>query len=148
MSSARSGLSGAALAFDFGLRRIGVASGHSLTQAAAPLATVSNGEPGPDWRAIEALISAYKPAVLVVGNPYNADGSPGAMSAAAGRFAQELARRVPVPVELVDERGSSREASAELKERRAAGTRRRRVQRADIDSVAAAIILERWLRGE
>jgi RNase H-fold protein (predicted Holliday junction resolvase) len=53
-----------------------------------------------------------------------------------------------LPVERVDERWSSQEASAELKERRAAGTRRRRVQRADIDSLAAAIILERWLRGE
>jgi len=84
----------------------------------------------------------------VVGNPYNADGTPGTMSAAATRFAAELAGRLNLPVARVDERWSSREASAELKERRAVGTRRRRVQRADIDSVAAAIILERWLRGE
>jgi putative holliday junction resolvase len=130
------------------LRRIGVATGHSLTQAAAPLATVANGAHGPDWRAIERLVSDYKPAVLVVGNPYNADGTPGATSAAAGDFAAALAQRMGLPVERVDERWSSQEASAELKERRAAGTRRRRVQRADIDSLAAAIILERWLRGE
>jgi RNase H-fold protein (predicted Holliday junction resolvase) len=51
-------------------------------------------------------------------------------------------------VERVDERYSSQEANAELKQRRALGARRRRVQRADIDSLAAAIILERWLRGE
>jgi len=139
---------GAALAFDFGLRRIGVASGHSLTQAAAPLATVTNGGRGPDWPAIEALVRDYKPAVLVVGNPYNADGNPGALSAAAAQFAAELAGRLKLPVARVDERWSSREAGAELNERRAAGTRRRRVQRADIDSLAAAIILERWLRGE
>jgi len=109
---------------------------------------VANGEQGPDWRAIAALVNDYKPAVLVVGNPYNADGTPGAMSAAATRFAAELAARLKLPVARVDERWSSQEASAELQERRAAGTRRRRVQRADIDSVAAAIILERWLRGE
>jgi len=145
---ARADHPGAALAFDFGLRRIGVASGHSLTQAAAPLATVANGDQGPDWRAIEALVRDYKPAVLVVGNPYNADGNPGAMSAAAAQFAAQLAERLKLPVARVDERWSSQEATAELKERRAAGTRRRRVQRADIDSVAAAIILERWLRGE
>lgn len=125
-----------------------MASGHSLTGAAAPLATVTNGSHGPDWRAIEALIAAYKPAVLVVGNPYNDDGSPGAMSAAAGQFAAQLAQRLQLPVARVDERNSSQEASAALQQRRAAGTRRRRVQRADIDSVAAAIILERWLRGE
>ena len=86
--------------------------------------------------------------MLVVGNPYNDDGTPGAMSAAAGQFAAELAQRLKLPVARVDERNSSQEASAALKERRAAGTRPRRVQRADIDSVAAAIILERWLRGE
>ena len=125
-----------------------MASGHSLTGAAAPLATVANGPQGPDSRAIEALIAAYKPAVLVVGNPYNDDGSPGAMSAAAGQFAAQLAQRLQLPVARVDERNSSQEASAALQQRRAAGTRRRRVQRADIDSVAAAIILERWLRGE
>jgi putative holliday junction resolvase len=145
---ARADHPGAALAFDFGLRRIGVASGHSLTGAAAPLATVSNGSSGPDWPAITALVNAYKPAVLVVGNPYNADGSPGAMSAAATSFAAELGARLQLPVERIDERWSSREASAELQQRRAAGTRKRRVQRADIDSAAAAIILERWLRGE
>ncbi len=125
-----------------------MASGHSLTGAAAPLATLDNGQQGPDWGAIEALIAAYKPAVLVVGNPYNDDGTPGAMSAAAGQFAAQLARRLRLPVARVDERNSSQEASSALKERRAAGTRRRRVQRADIDSAAAAIILERWLRGE
>ena len=145
---ARADYPGAALAFDFGLRRIGVASGHSLTGAAAPLTTLSNGANGPDWQAIAALVGDYKPAVLVVGNPYNADGSAGAMSAATTRFASELAARLRLPVERVDERFSSREANAELQQRRAAGTRRRRVQRADIDSVAAAIILERWLRGE
>ena len=145
---ARADHPGAALAFDFGLRRIGVASGHSLTGAAAPLATVGNGEHGPDWQAIAALVQAYKPAVLVVGNPYNADGSPSAMSAAASGFATALGQRMQLPVKRVDERWSSREASAELQQRRAAGTRRRRVQRADIDSAAAAIILERWLRGE
>ncbi len=130
------------------MRRIGVASGHTLTEAAAPLATVTNGTHGPDWQAIAALVADYKPAVLVVGNPYNGDGTPGAMSAAATHFATELATRLRLPVERVDERWSSREASAELQQRRAAGTRRRRVQRADVDSVAAAIILERWLRGE
>ena len=139
---------GAALAFDFGLRRIGVASGHTLTQSAAPLATVANGAQGPDWQAIATLVNDYKPAVLVVGNPYNADGTPGTLSAAVTRFAAELAGRLKLPVARVDERWSSREASEELKERRATGTRRRRVQRADIDSAAAAIILERWLRGE
>jgi putative Holliday junction resolvase len=136
------------LGFDFGLRRIGVAVGDTLTQSAAPLATVNCGQHGPDWPAIDRLLTAYKPANLVVGCPYNENGSPGPLEGAAGRFAAALAQRSRLPVTRVDERYSSQEASAELKQRRALGTRRRRVQRADIDSLAAAIILERWLRGE
>ena len=130
------------------MRRIGVAAGETLTQSTAPLAAVAHSEPGPDWFAIERLLLDYKPGVLVVGYPYNADGSPGALAGAANRFAAALAVRSGVRVERVDERWSSQEANAELKQRRATGTRRRRVQRADIDSLAAAIILGRWLRGE
>ena len=98
--------------------------------------------------AIERLLREYGPAVLVVGFPYNEDGSQGALAGAADRFADALAERSGVRVERVDERYSSQEATAELRQRRAAGTRRRRVQRADVDSLAAAIILERWLRDE
>ena len=56
--------------------------------------------------------------------------------------------RFSLPVEMVDERWSSLEANAALKARRASGERRRRVRREDVDSVAAAVILERWLSGE
>jgi putative Holliday junction resolvase len=84
----------------------------------------------------------------VVGFPYNEDGSHGALASAASGFAETLAQRSGLPVTRVDERYSSLEASAELRQRRAAGTRRRRVARGDVDSMAAAIILERWLRDE
>jgi putative Holliday junction resolvase len=136
------------LCFDFGLRRVGVASGDALTRTAAPLKTVSHSEHGPDWPAIDKLLAEYGPTILVVGYPYNEDGSAGSMAAAATAFAAALAQRSGLEVARVDERYSSREAAAELKQRRAAGTRRRRVQRADVDSLAAAIILERWLQGE
>src|SRR5437870_3461259 len=75
-------------------------------------------------------------------------GWPGALAPAARRFAAELERRFGLPVDMVDERYSSVEASAALKARRASGGRRRRIQREAIDSTAAAIILERWLAGE
>ena len=86
--------------------------------------------------------------MLVVGAPYNADGTDGALSAEARAFAAELERRFALPVHLVDERFSSLEASAALTARRASGARRRRVARADIDSAAAAVILGRWFQGE
>jgi putative holliday junction resolvase len=111
------------------LRRIGVASGDTLTRTAAPRGTVSHGARGADWGAIDRLLGEYKPAVLVVGYPYNADGTAGALAAAADRFAAELGKRAGLPVTRVDERWSSQEAAAELRQRRAAGTRRRRIHR-------------------
>jgi putative Holliday junction resolvase len=125
-----------------------VAVGDTLTKSAAPLATLIHGTRGPDWPAIDRLLAAYKPANLVVGYPYNENGTPGTLAGAAERFASALAQRSGLTVTRVDERYSSQEASAELKQRRASGARRRRVQRADVDAIAAAIILERWLRGE
>ena len=125
-----------------------MAIGDALTKSAKPLATVDHGARGPDWPAIDRLLRDYGPAMLVVGCPYNENGTLGSLADAAARFAEALAQRSGLAVTRVDERYSSLEASAELKRRRAAGTRRRRVQRGDVDSLAAAIILERWLRGE
>jgi len=134
------------LAFDFGLRRIGLASGETLTGSAAPLAAIRHTD-APDWAAIDRRVAELKPAQLVVGSPYNADGTPGSLHAAAERFARELEARYGLPVARVDERWSSLDAAAQLKARRAAGLRRRRVRREDIDSAAAAVILQRWLQG-
>ena len=135
------------LAFDFGLKRIGIACGDTLTRHAAPCGAAAVGRAGPDWQAIAALLRALAPGLLVVGAPYNADGSEGALMRAARGFAAELERRFALPVHLIDERFSSLEASAALKARRASGQRRRRVGRADIDSAAAAVILGRWFDG-
>jgi putative holliday junction resolvase len=136
------------LAFDFGLKRIGIASGDTLTRVAAPRGAAAIGRNGPDWAAIAAAVRALGPGLLIVGAPYNADGSEGTLTHAARRFAAELERRFALPVHLVDEHLSSIEASAALKARRASGQRRRRIARADIDSASAAVILGRFLAGE
>ena len=136
------------LAFDYGLRRIGVAAGNTLTRSAAPLAVVRHGPDGPDWPHLERLVREHRPGLLVVGLPYNADGTAGELLPATERFAAALAARTGLPLARVDERYSSREATAELVARRRAGTRRHRIAKQDIDSLAAALILERWLGGE
>jgi putative Holliday junction resolvase len=136
------------LAFDFGLKRIGIAAGDTLTATAAPRPAAAVHHSGPDWDTIGREVRMLSPRQLVVGAPYNADGTPGALAPAARRFAAELERRFGLPVSLVDERWSSLEASAALKARRASGERKRRVRKEDIDSAAAAVILERWLTGE
>ena len=136
------------LAFDFGFKRIGIASGDTLTRTAAPRPAAAVHQHGPDWDAITREVRMLSPSLLVVGAPYNADGSPGALVPAARRFAAELESRFGLPVNMVDERWSSLEASAALKAQRASGERKRRVRKEDIDSAAAAVILRRWLSGE
>jgi putative holliday junction resolvase len=132
------------VALDFGLKRIGIASGDTLTRTANPRSTLANGLHGPDWSAIDRVLKDLRPARLAVGEPYNADGSPSALTEAARRFAAELSRRSALPVDLVDERHSSQDAEERLREMRATGQRGRRVTREDVDAVAAAVILERW----
>jgi putative Holliday junction resolvase len=136
------------LAFDFGLKRIGIASGDTLTRTAAPRAAVSVKAGRPDWDAIARNVQSLQPGLFVVGAPYNVDGSPGVLAPAARRFATELENRFSLPVNMVDERWSSLEATQVLKAHRAKGERRRRISREHIDSAAAAVILERWLSGD
>lgn len=132
------------LAFDFGRRRIGVACGNSLRRSASPLAAVANTAAGPSWNTLDSLIRDWQPDLLVVGLPYNADGSESGLSAQARIFSDELARRYSLPVRLVDERYSSLEAESRLKAERETGIRKHRVRKTDVDAAAACIILERW----
>ncbi len=134
-----------ALAFDFGFRRIGLASGDTLTRSAAPLATVPHHADGPDWPAIDRTLRALGPEVLVVGAPYNDDGSPGSLAASADAFAKALSQRYGLTVDRIDERYSSTAAASLLREQRASGQRRRQVGKGDIDSAAAAVMLASWL---
>jgi putative Holliday junction resolvase len=132
------------LAFDFGRRRIGVACGDTLARCASPLAAVANTAAGPPWSTVDSLMRDWQPDLIVVGLPYNADGSESGMSAQARGFSDELARRYALPVRLVDERYSSLEAGSRLKAERESGVRKRRVTKTDVDAVAACVILERW----
>ena len=131
------------LGFDYGLRRIGVAVGETLTGTARPLAVIAAGR-GPDWPALDRLIAEWRPDALVVGIPYNLDGSPHAMTRAAERFARRLAARYRLPVHRVDERLSTAAAREAIRAARAEG-RLRRGSRGARDRVAAQVVLEAWL---
>ncbi|HSW12017.1 MAG TPA: Holliday junction resolvase RuvX [Solimonas sp.] len=130
------------LAFDYGLKRIGVAVGDSLTRSARPLPVL----PGPDWTAIRRLVTEWRPAALVVGLPLDEDGSEQAITAPARRFAAELGRQLQLPVNLADERYSSRAADDALREARSSGRMVRKVRKGDRDGQAARVILEQWLQ--
>lgn len=133
------------LAFDFGLRRIGVAVGQTVTGSASPLGVVLNGANGPDFERIEALVREWRPNLLIVGQPLSADGEPSEMDVPIKAFAAELGR-FELPITLVDERFSSLEAAAKLKAARQAGSRGR-IRKEHIDAAAAVLIAERYLNG-
>ena len=136
------------LSFDFGMRRIGVAVGNTLTGTAEVLATIAarNGEP--DWRSIDRCVAEWHPAAIVAGVPYNMSGRDGRLATAALRFADELGQRYGIEVHRVDERLTSREAEDDLRERRRSGAKAKRVRRGDVDREAARVLLLQWLRAQ
>ena len=135
-----------ALAFDFGLRRTGVAAGQSITASAAPVVTLEMRNGAPDWGELDGLIREWSPDCLVVGLPYTMDGGEQELTRQARGFAAEMARRYRRAVYTIDERLSSKEAEARLTELRRAG--RRRIRRQDIDCAAACVILESWFHSQ
>jgi putative Holliday junction resolvase len=134
------------LAFDFGRRRIGIAIGQQVTGSANPLGVVANNESGPDWQQIEKILDEWQPDCLIVGMPANADGSRAKISTYVDEFIDNLGR-FERPVHTVDERYTSLEAEEMLRSERAMGLRGR-IHKDMIDSTAAVLIAERWLRKE
>ena len=128
------------LGFDFGTRKIGIAVGQTVTRSATPLVTLRNRNEKPDWLRIESLIGEWQPNALVVGLPFNMDDTEVEWSARVHRFARQLQGRYGLPVHLVDERLTSREAHRQL------ATRDRKTPTLEaVDALAAALILETWL---
>lgn len=136
--AARSGAAGTVLAFDFGLRRIGVALGETLLAQARPLTVIGAENNDARFKAIGELIRDWQPVLLVVGLPCAVDGSEHEMTARCRRFAHQLEGRYRLPVQLVDERFSSSEADARLAEEGLDW----RARKEQIDAVAAQIILQ------
>lgn len=134
---------GTYLGFDFGLRRIGVAVGESITGSARPLETLAARDGQPDWSRIEALLRTWRPVALIVGIPRRLDGTASDMTPPAERFARRLHGRFGLPVHTVEEQLSSYAAEQALTERGRGGGRLER-QKEEIDRLAAAIILETW----
>ena len=143
MPGTPSGPGGIILAFDFGLRRIGVAAGNDITRSATALTTLTSRGSEPPWDEIDRLIAEWSPAALVVGEP--GAGAPTSIADQAAQFSAALAARYDLPVIRVDEALTSAAASAELTEARRSGSRRRRLRRELIDSHAARLIAEQYL---
>lgn len=137
---------GSLLAIDYGLKRMGIATGSLVTGTASPLETVGSVANEPDWERLRKLISEWEPDIIIIGLPRNRDGTDSEMTAVVTEFATELLSRCGIPVEFVDERYTSVEAEALLREQRRHGIRNKKIRKEDVDAVAAQLIAESWMR--
>ena len=126
---------GYVIAFDFGMKHIGTAVGQTVSRTASPLRTLNARNGKPRWSDIAALIDEWQPIALLVGLPLNMDDTENHVTLAAREFAEALRERFDQPVELVDERLTTKAALEETGGDVAAA-----------HNVAAALIAETYLR--
>jgi putative Holliday junction resolvase len=131
------------MAFDFGLKQIGVAYGQTITNHAKGLTIIKAQNGVPSWHIISELLDKWKPNILLVGLPLNMDSSESELSGKARKFARRLQGRFPIQVKMVDERLSSREAKAIIREN-LVGRVGQHADLTKIDHIAAAVILQSW----
>jgi putative Holliday junction resolvase len=131
---------GTLLAFDFGTKRIGIAVGDTILRRATPLTTINSEKTDLRFAAIAALMKEWQPGALIVGLPFNEDGTPHQLTALCRRFANRLKGRFDLPTILLDERYTSLAASAQLNEEGIHGMK----QRTLIDQYAAQQILQAY----
>lgn len=130
------------LGFDFGTKRIGLAVGQNITQQARPLTTILYVNKQPDWQKIKNAIDTWQPAGLVIGIPYNMDGTEQPITHLARQFSEACATQFGLPIYQIDERLTTVEAKAQL----FADGGYKTLKNSEIDAYAAKLILESWLQ--
>lgn len=128
------------LAFDFGLKNIGVAVGTSITSTAQPLLVLKAKDGIPNWEEIKKLIEEWQPDALVVGIPIDVEDKEHFITQCAKKFARRLAQWYQLPVHAADEKYTSKEAKRFLV------SQNRSKLDENLDAIAAAIILEAWMK--
>lgn len=128
------------LGFDFGMKRIGVAVGQTITQTASPLETIKANQGIPQWDRLDKLLKKWQPDALVVGIPLNMDGTEQPLTQAAQSFADLLREHYQLTVYGIDERLSTKDARERLFNQGGY----KALQNGQVDSVAAQLILQNW----
>ncbi len=126
--------------FDFGTKKIGIATGQTITRSANPLTVISATDGVPDWQQLKALIDAWRPEAFVVGCALHVTGEESDTSKRARAFGETLTEQFGLPTHFVDEHLTSFTARQLVKE----GAFPKDVS---VDAVSAMLILETWLKG-
>ena len=131
------------MAFDFGLKHIGIAIGQEITRTASTFYSINATEGHPDWTELDKIITEWKPNLFVVGDPFNMDGTRSKIQDLSDNFSSALNKRYDINIEKTDERLASREAKERL-ENLQIGTR----DSSNKHSISAQVILEDWFRSK
>lgn len=130
------------IGFDVGKKRTGVALGNSLTSVARGIDCYNNHNNGAtNWCAVEKILKEYNPQQVIVGVPYNADGSTQEMTFIAKSFARKLSEKFTIECVLVDEFLSSNEAKKQLRYNHY----HKNSKRSEVDKKSAELILQDFL---
>jgi putative Holliday junction resolvase len=129
------------LAFDFGMKSIGVAIAQEVTGTASPLSALKAQDGVPNWQQIETMIEQWQPHLALVGLPLNMDGTEQPMTAFARKFANRIHGRFGIKVDTWDERLST----ADAKERLFELGGYKKLEKGKVDSVSACLIVEGWM---
>ena len=132
------------MAFDYGLRQIGVAHGQTLTANAEGIGILKASDGVPNWDDVKAMLNEWKPNLILVGLPLNMDGSESELSRLARKFARRLQGRFNVDALMVDERLTSQDAKSSLRDP-SSNNKGNKIDLTKIDHLAAALILQSWL---
>ncbi|NKB46602.1 MAG: Holliday junction resolvase RuvX [Legionellales bacterium] len=128
------------LGFDFGMKRIGVAVGQTITDQARPLTTLTAIQGLPNWAEVDELIHQWQANALIVGIPTTVNNQVQYTTEAARQFAEQLRQQFHLPVHEVDERFSTVAARQQVFEHGGYS----RLTKTEIDAVAAQLIIEHW----
>ena len=129
------------MAFDFGIKNIGIAIGQEITKTASTFYSITAIDGQPNWSELDKIINEWQPHLFVVGDPFNMDGTRSKIQDLADRFSNSLNKRYDINIEKTDERLSSREAKERL-EKETIGTK----DSSNKHSISAQVILEDWFR--
>lgn len=129
------------IGFDFGQRRIGVAIGNNVSKTAQALITIESATNTQKFEAIQKIMEEWMPMSIVVGVPFNVDGSEHKVTNLCKKFAKQLEEKYSLPIHLIDERYTSIEASHEFKNKKNDVKKKKLL----IDQIAAKIILQSYL---
>ena len=129
------------MAFDYGLRNIGIAIGQNITKSSSTFYAIKAKEGEPDWIKLDSIVKEWEPTLFIVGDPFNMDGTRSEFQKRISQFSTKLKNRYKIRLHMMDERLTTKEA----KERIKTGSSELK-ESTNKHSISAQIILEDWFR--